>query len=128
MLGVDNIPHRYLLKMCQKLDLRSLYQDQGHSCTCNTLKVIFLDVRAITSYYYWIRTTFHTIVVHDSRVWHDLGQRSYLQGQGYRAYIAKTCVQVITFTDSWIWMVHEPRVFHDLDTNHIYKVKVTMHT
>ena len=39
---------------------------------------------------------FHTIVVHDPRVCHDLDQKSYLQGKGHGAHIPKIRVRVIT--------------------------------
>ena len=39
----------------------------------------------VTVYIYWI--IFHTIVVHDPRVCHDLDPRSYLRGQGHTAAI-----------------------------------------
>ena len=37
----------------------------------------------------WIWIIFHTILVHESRVCHDLDPRSYLQGQGHSAHIPK---------------------------------------
>ena len=42
----------------------------------------------------WI--TFHTIVVHNLRVCHDLDPRSYLQGQGHSVLIPKIRVRAIT--------------------------------
>ena len=44
----------------------------------------------------WILIIFHTIVVHDLRLCHDLDPRSYHQGQGHSAYILKIRVQAIT--------------------------------
>ena len=44
----------------------------------------------------WIWIIFHTIVVHDPRVCHDLDQRSYIQGQGHSAHIPKIRVWSIT--------------------------------
>ena len=44
----------------------------------------------------WIWIIFHTIVVHDSRVCHDLEPRSYLKGQGHSTHIPKICVRAIT--------------------------------
>ena len=37
----------------------------------------------------WIWSIFHTIVIHDPRVYHDFDQRSYLQDQGHSAHIPK---------------------------------------
>ena len=42
----------------------------------------------------WIM--FHTIVVHDPKVVHDLDPRSYLPCQGHCAHILKICVRAIT--------------------------------
>ena len=42
----------------------------------------------------WI--IFHTIIVHDPRMCHDLDPRSYLQGQGHSAHIPKIRVRTIT--------------------------------
>ena len=44
----------------------------------------------------WIWIIFHTIVVHDPRVCHDLEPRSYLKGQGHSAHIPKICAWAIT--------------------------------
>ena len=42
----------------------------------------------------WI--IFHTIIVHDPRLCHDLDSRSYLQGQGHSAHIPKIRVRAVT--------------------------------
>ena len=66
----------------------------------------------------WI---FHTIVVDDPRVCHDLDPRSYLQGQGHSAHISKNvCPGHSSSLQCWIWIFHtivvdDPRVCHDLD-------------
>ena len=68
----------------------------------------------------WI--IFHTIVVHDPRMCHDLETRSYMyiQGQGQTAHITIILVRAITLL-CWISkifhsiVVHDPRVCHDLD-------------
>ena len=72
----------------------------------------------------WIWIIFHTIVVHDPRMCHDLDSRSYLQGQGHSALIHKIHVWAITlhchvgsgkyFTQllsmTWGWVMPWPKV------------------
>ena len=48
----------------------------------------------------WISIIFHTILVHDSRVCHDLDLRSYIQGQGHSAHTPEI----------HIWAVHDTGV------------------
>ena len=67
----------------------------------------------------WI--IFHTIIVHDPRMCHDLDPRSYLQGQGHWTHTQKLCPGHNSSLPCWIWIifhtsvVHDPRVCHDLD-------------
>ena len=69
----------------------------------------------------WIWIIFHTIVVHDPRVCHDLDPRPYLQGQGHIAHIQNLCPCHKSSLPSWIWIifhiliVHDRRMCHDLD-------------
>ena len=44
----------------------------------------------------WIWIIFHTLIVHDPRVCHDLYPRSYLQGKDHSAHIPQICVQSLT--------------------------------
>ena len=62
----------------------------------------------------WIWIIFHTIVVHDPRVCHDLDPRSYLQGQGQSAHIAKyLCPGHNSSLPCWIWIIFHTIVVHD---------------
>ena len=83
----------------------------------------------------WILIIFHTIVVYDRRVCHDLDPRSYIQGQGHIAHIAIILVRVKTH----YYHVGLGKCFMQLLSMtqgcvmtlthcHISKVKVTMHT
>ena len=59
---------------------------------------------------------FHTVVVHDTRVWvcHDLNPRSYLQGQGYSEHIPKICIRVENSSlPCCIWIIFHTIVVHD---------------
>ena len=54
---------------------------------------------------------FHTIVVHNTRVCHDLDPRSYLQGKGHSAHIPKSVIWIVFHAI----VVHAPMLCHDLD-------------
>ena len=43
-----------------------------------------------------LQDVFHTIVVHDQRMCHDLDSRSYLQGQNHSKHVPQTNVRVTT--------------------------------
>ena len=82
----------------------------------------------------WI--IFHTTVVHDSRVCHDLDPKSYLWGQGHSAHIPKICVRAITlpchvgseyFTQLLSMTLGYVMTFIQGHTG-ISEVKVTQHT
>ena len=54
----------------------------------------------------WIWTIFHTIVVHDPKVCHDLDSRSYLQGHAY----PKLCLGLNSSLPSWILIIYHTNV------------------
>ena len=83
----------------------------------------------------WSWIIFHTIVVHYPRVCHDLGPRSYLQGQGHSAHIPKICVRVITpncQVGSGLYFTQLLSMTQGRDMTltqgHISQFKVTVHT
>ena len=51
----------------------------------------------------WVWIIFHTIVVHDLRMCHDLDPKSYLQGQGNSSHIPEICIRTITlYCQIWL--------------------------
>ena len=55
----------------------------------------------------WIWIIFHTIVVHDPKVCHDLDSRSYLQGHAY----LKLCLGLLNSSlPSWILIIYHTNV------------------
>ena len=81
----------------------------------------------------WI--IFHTIVVHDSRVCHDLDPLSYLWGQGHSAHIPQIYVRAKTphcQVGSWYYFTHllsmTEGCVRTLTQGHISEFMVTVHT
>ena len=81
----------------------------------------------------WI--IFHTIVVHDPRMCHDLDPRSYLQGRGHSAHILEIGVRAITphcVVGSGLYFTQLLSMTQGcvmtLTQGHISEVKVTVHT
>ena len=54
----------------------------------------------------WIWIIFHTIVVHDPKVCHDLDSRSYIQGHAY----PKLCLGLNSSLPSWILIIYHANV------------------
>ena len=96
ILRVQNLWPSYYTPLKQSLE--------GYiGITLSVCSSVCLSVRLFTScpdHYFlppcriWI--IFHTIIVHDPRMCHDLDTRSYLQGQGHSAHIPKIRVWAIT--------------------------------
>ena len=81
----------------------------------------------------WI--IFHTIVVHDPRVCHDLDPRTYLQGEDDSAHILKICVWAVT-SHCQVWsglyftqlLSMTQGCVMTFTQGNISKAKVTVHT
>ena len=79
----------------------------------------------------WIWIIFHTIIIHDPRACHDLDSRSYVQGQGHSAHIAKFIVGAITLYCHVVFGWYFTQLLSmtqgcvmTLTKDHIFKVKL----
>ena len=43
----------------------------------------------------WIWMIFHTIIIRDARVCHDIGPRLYIKGQGHNVHVAQIFFRII---------------------------------
>ena len=81
----------------------------------------------------WICIIFHTIVVHEPSVCHDLDTRSYLQGQGHNARIPKNFIRAVNvychvgFGYFMQLLSIIQKCVMTLTQGHISKAKVTVH-
>ena len=83
-------------RVCHDLDPSSYLQGQVH---CAHIQKNVPQNRCPghnSSLPCWIWILFHTIVVKDPRVCHDIGPKSYLEGQGHSTHIVLIFVRPIT--------------------------------